>query len=65
MLFASPGFMLPARSVFVAAKAYYNCNQAMVITNSYFTSGTKNLANKNNVVLWDRENLSEAIDTYL
>jgi restriction system protein len=41
----------------VAAKGYYNCDKAMVITNSYFTSQAKELAVKNGVDLWDRKDL--------
>jgi len=41
----------------VAAKGYYNCDKAMVITNSYFTTQAKELAVKNGVDLWDRKDL--------
>lgn len=38
----------------VGAKGYYNCDKAMVITNSYFTRQAKELASKNGVELWNR-----------
>lgn len=41
----------------VAAKGYYNCDKAMVVTNSYFTNQAKELAVKNGVELWDRKDL--------
>lgn len=39
----------------VASKAYYNCQQAMVITTGYFTPAAKELASVNAVELWDRD----------
>ena len=45
----------------VAGKNYYKCNEAMVITNNYFTENAKKLAQKNNVKLIDRNKLSEII----
>lgn len=41
----------------VAGKAMYRCNKAMVVTNSTFTEAGRKLAEKNNVVLWDRNSL--------
>lgn len=38
----------------VAAKGYYDCAQAMVVSNSSYTRQAKELAWKNDVVLWDR-----------
>lgn len=46
----------------VGAKAHYNCSKAMVITNSYFTRSAMELANSNNVELWDREKLEKQIE---
>jgi len=43
----------------VGAKGYYNCDKAMVITNSYFTRQAKELAVKNGVELWDRNDLAK------
>ena len=39
----------------VAGKQYYNCDRAIVITNNYYTDNAINLANANNVELWDRD----------
>ncbi len=41
----------------VAAKAYYNADKCMVVTNSYFTEPAKELALANDVELWDRDSL--------
>jgi len=55
----------------VAGKAVYDCNKAMVVTNSYFTPAGKKLAEKNNVELWDRRklmeifNIADSPDAYL
>lgn len=38
-----------------SAKAYYNADRAIVVTNSYFTSSAKKLAEKCNVDLYDRD----------
>ncbi len=48
----------------VSAMNYYDCQYAMVITNNTYTSSAINLAEKNNVILWDRTKLIEQIDTY-
>lgn len=45
----------------VAAKAYYSCDRAMVITNSFFKSGAEQLAKANECVLIDRTELSKWI----
>lgn len=37
----------------VAGKAMYQCDRAMVMTNSSFTSQAKELANQNGVELWE------------
>jgi restriction system protein len=39
----------------VASKGYYECEKAMVVTNSYFTNQAKDLARRNGVDLWDRK----------
>jgi len=39
----------------------YQCNSAMVVTNSYFTKQAKKLARANSVELWDREILAGRI----
>lgn len=41
----------------LAAKAYYECNNAAVVTNSFFTPSAKKLAGINGVQLIDREKL--------
>lgn len=38
----------------VAAKAYYDCTEAMVVSNSRYTKQAVRLADKNRVMLWDR-----------
>lgn len=48
----------------VASKQYYNCQKAMVVTNSYFTDSAVELANVNGVQLIDREKLNEWIRLY-
>lgn len=45
----------------VAAKGFYDCQEAMVVTNSFFTDQAKQLAIKNNVELWDKKVLSNAM----
>ena len=45
----------------IAGMKYYKANQCMVITNSYFTKTAKDLAQVNNVVLWDRKILIEKL----
>ena len=48
----------------VAAINFYNANSAMVITNNYFTKSAVELANANNVELWDRDRLIEQLSLY-
>jgi restriction system protein len=43
----------------VAAKAYYNCDQAMVVTNSYYTDQAMILSRANNVWMRSRDDLAE------
>lgn len=40
-----------------AAKGYYGCNDAMVVTNSHFTRQARELAACNGIRLWGREEL--------
>jgi HJR/Mrr/RecB family endonuclease len=49
----------------VAAKAQYGCRNAMVVTNSYFTSSAAELAAANGVALWDRDKLASTISVDL
>lgn len=44
-----------------AGKVFYDCQAAAVMTNSTFTSGAKELAEKTGVLLWDRNVLSTLI----
>lgn len=46
-----------------SGKSYYNCHVAVVMTNNYFTDSAKKQAEKNGVVLWDRNKLKEFIET--
>ena len=46
-----------------SGKAYYSCHVAIVVTNNYFTKGAINQADKNEVVLWDRDKLIEIIES--
>lgn len=45
----------------VAAKGYYSCEKAMVVTNSFFTRAAIELAHRNQVELWDRNKLVKAL----
>lgn len=45
----------------VAGKNFYHCHVAAVMTNRYFTSSAKELAEANEVLLWDRDWISTAI----
>ena len=47
-----------------AGMRYYGCNKGMVITNSYFTNSAIELANANDIELWDRHTLEEKIKRY-
>lgn len=42
----------------VAAMPFYECNRAIVVTNSYFSKRAKELAKANQVELWDRKKLT-------
>lgn len=42
----------------VAAKAYYNADECMVVTNSFFTKNAEKLAEANGVVLVDRSQIN-------
>lgn len=44
-----------------SGKAFYNCHVGVVLTNRYFTASAKELAEKNGVLLWDRDKLNELI----
>lgn len=44
-----------------SGKTFYNCHVGVVLTNRYFTSSAKELAEKSGVLLWDRNKLNEMI----
>lgn len=48
----------------MGSKSIYNCHVAVVLTNNFFTEQAKKLAEKNNVLLWDRKKLEELIKKY-
>lgn len=48
----------------ISAKAFYGCDEAMVVTNSYFTKSAKELASTAAVRLVDRESLQTYLDDY-
>ncbi|MFC6301868.1 restriction endonuclease [Pseudomonas sp. CCM 7893] len=48
----------------ISAKAFYGCDEAMVVTNSYFTKSARELANTAAVRLIDREGLQSYLDDY-
>lgn len=44
-----------------SGKQYYNCHVGVVITNRFFTRQAKELAEKNDILLWDRNKLKSMI----
>ncbi|MGO3746004.1 MAG: restriction endonuclease, partial [Alcaligenes aquatilis] len=48
----------------ISAKAFYGCDEAMVVTNSYYTKSAKELAYTAGVRLIDREGLQTYLDDY-
>ncbi|MGG7279749.1 putative restriction endonuclease [Escherichia coli] len=45
-------------------KTFYGCDEAMVVTNSYFTRSAKELAESALVRLIDRDELQKYLDDY-
>ena len=45
----------------IGSMSIYNCHVGVVLTNNYFTPAAKELANKNNIILWDKKKLDELI----
>jgi restriction system protein len=45
----------------VAAKGKYNCAEAMVVTNRFYTHQARELARANRVTLWDRKKLIDSL----
>ena len=41
----------------IASRSVYNCHVGVVLTNNYFTNNARVLAKKNNILLWDRNEL--------
>lgn len=48
----------------MGSKSMYGCHVAVVLTNNIFTPQARKLAEKNNVLLWDRTKLQELIAKY-
>ncbi|QND82956.1 Restriction endonuclease [Chromobacterium vaccinii] len=48
----------------LAAKSFYRCDRAMVVTNSYFTSSAKELAEATSVDLIDRDDFQNYLNDY-
>lgn len=48
----------------LSAKTFYSCDDAMVVTNSYFTKSAKELASASSVKLVDRNNLISYLDDF-
>ncbi|WP_038903846.1 restriction endonuclease [Dickeya zeae] len=48
----------------LSAKTFYGCDEAMVVTNSYFTKSAKELADSAVVRLIDRDELQKYLDDY-
>ena len=49
----------------VAGKSFYNCDKTVVVTNNYFTTSAIELAQANDVILWNRDLLKEKIKELL
>lgn len=41
----------------IASRSVYNCHVGVVLTNNFFTNNARVLASKNNILLWDRNDL--------
>lgn len=48
----------------ISAKTFYGCDEAMVVTNSWFTRSAKELAESAGVRLIDRDDLQKYLDDY-
>lgn len=49
----------------LGSKTMNDCHVAVVLTNNTFTNSAKELANKNNVLLWDNNKLNELIQNFV
>lgn len=45
-----------------SGKSFYNCHIGVVLTNRYFTRSAIELAQKNGIILWDRNKLLELLE---
>ncbi len=45
-----------------AGKAYYQCHIGVVLTNRYFTKSAIELANRNGIILWNRDKLLQMVE---
>lgn len=45
----------------VGGSKYYGCTKLIVVSNNYFTKSAKELAKVNNVILWDRDELTKRL----
>lgn len=61
-LYSSPLGNRPVQEVF-AGKTIYNCHVGVVMTNSTFTSGAKEAAEKTGVILWGADRLEAFLQT--
>lgn len=59
-LYSQPVGITAVQEVF-AAKVYYHCHIAVVLTNNFFTAPADELAEAVDVLLWDRLKLSQLI----
>lgn len=42
-----------------AGKQFYGCHVGIIMTNNYFTSSAKELAQRNGIILWDRDMMNK------
>jgi restriction system protein len=52
-----------AVQMILGAKRYYDCDEAWIITNSFYTKAALQMASKTNVVLYDRDGLLALMTT--
>ena len=48
----------------LGAIRYYNADKGIVVTNSFFTQSAMELANVNNITLWDRRVVTDLLKKY-
>lgn len=59
--YSSPLGNTPVQEV-LGGKAMYNCHVGVVMTNSTFTKGAVELAQKHGILLWDQEHIREMLE---